>query len=66
MYIKIGEQIQILRKRRGYTQESLAEIVGVSVTHVGHIEQGRRKPRIDLLRKIADALGVRVKDLIPF
>jgi transcriptional regulator with XRE-family HTH domain len=62
----LGETIQRLRMIRGFTQEKLAERVGVSTNYIGYIEQGKKDPRIKILRKIADVLGVQVKDLFPF
>lgn len=63
---KIGDEIQRLRKKQYLTQEELAEKANLNPTHLGHIEQGIREPRLKTLKKIADALNVRVKDLIPF
>lgn len=65
-YDKLGVSIQRLRKARGISQEELADKIGISRTHMGHIEQGRRKPSLAILEKIAYVLHVRVKDLIPF
>lgn len=62
---KLGRRIQKRRKELGYTQEELAEKLNLSRTHMGHIEQGRKSPSLEVLDKIARALRVRVKDLIP-
>lgn len=62
---KVGKAIQKIRKKRGYSQEQLAEKVRISRTHMGHIEQARKSPSFDLLNKLASALGVRPKDLLP-
>lgn len=62
---KLGKKIQRRRKELGYTQEELAELVKLSRTHMGHIEQGRKSPSLEVLEKIARALRVKVKDLIP-
>lgn len=62
---KLGKKIQKRRKELGYTQEELAELVRLSRTHMGHIEQGRKSPSLEVLEKIAKALRVKVKDLIP-
>lgn len=63
---KLGKQVQEARIKRGLSQEKLAEISGLSVMAIAFIEQGRRRPQLKTLMKIAGALGVRVKDLIPF
>lgn len=40
------------------TQEKLAESTGLTTTHIGHIETGRRWPSPDVLETIAKGLGV--------
>lgn len=62
---KLGKKIQRRRKELGYTQEELAGLVSLSRTHMGHIEQGRKSPSLEVLEKIAKVLKVKVKDLIP-
>jgi len=66
IYKKVSEQIREVRKARGISQEQLAELSHLSTQHISFIEQDRRKPQLKTLFKIATALGVRVKDLIPF
>ncbi len=63
---KLGKHIKALRQEKGITQEQLAELLSISRTHMGHIEQGRKSPSLDLLEKIAKKLGVKVKDIFPF
>lgn len=61
---KLGKTIQKLRKQAGYeSQEVFAEALGLSRTHVGHIEQGRRNPSMEVLVKIAKKLKVDVSEL---
>lgn len=62
---KLGRRIQKQRKELGYTQEELAEKLNLSRTHMGHIEQGRKSPSLEVLERIAKNLRVRVRDLIP-
>lgn len=52
------------RLSAGLTQSQLAERIGVAAQHVGRWERGERKPKIDALIKIADALGCDVRDLM--
>jgi DNA-binding XRE family transcriptional regulator len=58
----IGKQIRYLRRVKDMSQLTLAKKVGVSV---GRIERGIFLPNVKLLIKIAKALQVRLKDLIP-
>ncbi|MGM9791503.1 MAG: helix-turn-helix domain-containing protein, partial [Candidatus Cryptobacteroides sp.] len=42
-YYKIGQKIRKIRKAHGLSQEELAEKVGISTTHMSHIETGNTK-----------------------
>jgi transcriptional regulator with XRE-family HTH domain len=52
------------RKRRGVSQETLAEAAAVHRTYVGLIERGARTPTIDVAERIAKALGLSLSALI--
>lgn len=58
-----GRRLQRVRKRMGLTQEQLADKTRLSTTFVGLVETGRRRPSLKSLQKIADALGVSIKEL---
>lgn len=60
----IHGRIEELRKRRGLTQEQLADSVGVDKTAVSHWENRFSRPDIKHLSAVADALGVTVAELI--
>ncbi|MFA6184752.1 MAG: helix-turn-helix transcriptional regulator [Candidatus Shapirobacteria bacterium] len=61
---RLGKTIQKLRKQIGYkSQEEFAEALGLSRTHIGHIEQGRINPSMEVLLKIAKKLKVDVSEL---
>lgn len=59
----IRENIKSLRKRLGWTQELLAEKTGVSAPYITQIEAGKRTPSLDIVEKLAFALGVEYKTL---
>lgn len=59
---KFGRKIQKRRKEMGITQEELADRLNLSRTHMGHIEQGRKSPSMEVLNKIAKALKTSPKD----
>ncbi|MEU4093005.1 helix-turn-helix transcriptional regulator [Streptomyces sp. NPDC026673] len=64
-HLSIGERIAFYRKRRGYTQEVLAGLVGRSTDWLAKIETGRRNPpRIDMLAELARTLRVPLGDLL--
>jgi transcriptional regulator with XRE-family HTH domain len=64
-HLSIGERIAFHRKRRGYTQQVLAGLVGRSTDWLAKAESGRRKPpRIDMLAELARVLRVPLGELI--
>ncbi len=54
---EIGENIRSFRKRRGFTQERLAERADISTIHLSHIETGAVTMSLDCLIKLCGALG---------
>lgn len=64
--LRLARKIQKIRQEKDWTQEKLAEKVGVSTTYIGYIETGYRIPNLKMVYKIANALGVKVKDIFPF
>lgn len=63
-YYKIGQRIRKYRKAQSYSQEQLAEMVGISVTHMSHIETGNTKLSLPVLVNLAEVLGVQTDDIL--
>lgn len=63
-YYAIGQRIRKTRKARGLSQEKLAEIVGISTTHMSHIETANTKMSLLTFTQIALALEVRTDELL--
>jgi len=61
---KIGGRITALRRERGFTQEALADIIGVSPQAVSKWENARALPETALLPKLANALTTRIDALL--
>lgn len=61
----LGDTIRSLRRIRGLTQEELGEKSGLSYKYIGEIERGQVNVSIESLVRIADALGVKINDLLP-
>ena len=53
-----------LRARRGFSQEQLAEKIGISVTHMSHIETGNTKLSLQVFVDITRALDISADDLL--
>lgn len=62
--MEFGEKLQELRKRRGLTQEELAQALYVSRTAVSKWESGRGYPSIDSLKELAAFFSVSVDELL--
>ena len=60
----ICNKIKKYRNDKVFTQEDLAEKVGVSRVYIGYVEQGRNTPSLEILEKIAKALKVSITDLL--
>lgn len=60
----LGEKIAKLRKERGWSQDKLATIVGMSKSYISAIEQGKAHPRIKTLEILAKCLEVEVELLL--
>lgn len=62
--MEFHEKLQELRKKKGLTQEQLAQELYVSRTAISKWESGRGMPSIDSLRAIAKFFSVTVDDLL--
>lgn len=63
-YYLIGQKIRKVRKSRGLSQEELSERVGISTTHMSHIETGNTKLSLPVLVGLALTLEVRTDELL--
>ena len=57
---RIALNIKIERVKKGFTQEKLAEISGISTKHITKIENSKVTPSVYLIYKIAKALEVSI------
>lgn len=62
-YLKaFGKRLAEIRRKRGLTQEQLAELADMTTLSLSYIEQGRRWPRLVTLHKLAKCLNVPIND----
>ena len=54
----LGAAIRKARTEKHFSQEELAEKVGITPTHIKHIESEHRKPSIEVLYRIVRALNL--------
>lgn len=65
LYQFVGDLIRQKREQAGLNQTSLAKRVSISRVSIVNIEHGRQRPPLHVLWKIAEALKVQLRDLIP-
>lgn len=63
-YYEIGQRIRRFRRAYNLSQEQLAEMVGISTTHMSHIETGNTKLSLPVFIDIANALSVQTDELL--
>ena len=60
-----GSPLRVWREHRGFSQSTLARASGVNRVQIVEIESGRNTGSVRTLRRLADALGISVDDLVP-
>lgn len=58
-----GERVREIRRRKGFSQETLALACDLDRTYIGGVERGERNISLVNIYKIAEALGVEAKEL---
>lgn len=61
---RFGERLRQLRKRKGFSQESLALACDLDRTYIGGVERGERNISLINIHKISRALGVPPGELL--
>ncbi len=62
--IEFGDRVRDHRHRMGLSQESLASNASINRTYIASLEAGRRNPSLDMMARLALALGVDLGDLL--
>ena len=62
--VNLGATIKQLREGNGFTQEQLAEYLGIGRVTLTHYETGTRTPPLSLLEKLATLYGLELADLL--
>ena len=62
--VKIGKLLQDLRKEKGFTQEALAEKMGVARRTVSRWETGTNMPDLDVLIELSDLYEVDLREIL--
>lgn len=60
---RLGRRVRAFRKLKGYTQQELADRIGISLAVLGAVERGNRRVEDQILNKIASVLEVSIQEL---
>ncbi len=66
LLIALGKRIQLIREKRGLTQEGLEERTGVNTKYISAIERGQKNTTVKTLEKIAKGLDIELYELFLF
>jgi len=61
---RFGHRVRELRVERGWSQEHLADVVGLDRSYIGGVERGERNISLGNICRIADGLDVTIRDLM--
>ena len=62
--VLFGRTLRRFRTERGWSQERLAEVAGITLNYVGNLERGEQGPSLHILVRLARALGIDVPTLL--
>ncbi len=60
---QFGKRIRQLRQKNHWTIEDLSFEANINRNYIGDLERGKRNPTLKIIKKIADALKISLKDL---
>lgn len=60
----VGDVIADFRRRKGISQEVLSGLDDIGRTHLSAIERGERKPTLETLYRISNALDVKMSEIV--
>ena len=64
LLFKIGQSVRYLRNKKGISQEELAFRANLNMNSISTLERGINNVKIKTLYSIADALDVKVEDIL--
>jgi XRE family transcriptional regulator, aerobic/anaerobic benzoate catabolism transcriptional regulator len=61
----LGQRVRTMRALRGMSRKVLAKVSGISERYIAQLESGKGNVSIVLLRRVSNAMGAHLEDLIP-
>jgi transcriptional regulator with XRE-family HTH domain len=62
--VRLGRRIRLLREKRGWTQQQLADMTGIGRVHVSELENGKREAGLRMLERLAESFETTVSELL--
>ena len=62
--VEFGDRVRAFRIEAGLSQEALAYESDINRSYIASLEAGQRNPSLDLMARLARALGVDLADLV--
>jgi XRE family aerobic/anaerobic benzoate catabolism transcriptional regulator len=62
---QLGQRVRTMRALRGMSRKVLAKVSGISERYIAQLESGKGNVSIVLLRRVSNAMGMHLEDLIP-
>lgn len=60
----VGQVISDFRNKKGISQEVVSGLADIGRTHLSAIERGERKPTLETLFRISQALDIKMSDIV--
>ena len=61
---RLGEKLKAARKKKGLTQQKLADLSHVSLKHIQNCERGKKNPSFEILQALAKVLDISLDSLL--
>src|SRR5436189_5914541 len=62
---QLGQRVRTMRALRGMSRKVLAKVSGISERYIAQLESGKGNVSIVLLRRVSNAIGAHLEDIIP-
>jgi XRE family transcriptional regulator, aerobic/anaerobic benzoate catabolism transcriptional regulator len=62
---QLGQRVRTMRALHGMSRKVLAKVSGISERYIAQLESGKGNVSIVLLRRVSNAMGAHLEDLIP-
>src|SRR5205085_5050031 len=63
--VQLGQRVRTMRALRGMSRKVLAKVSGISERYIAQLESGKGNVSIVLLRRVSNAMGAHIEDLVP-